>query len=99
MVEKFGMVERPLLLAAARKSSMPSSGIAKSQYVKVLTALLLQVTSTASLLPPQGAAPKVASDDSSVHAALPTHAAATAARTSLVQLPACSALQKPVGLP
>ena len=54
-------------------------------HVKVVTALLLHVTSTASRLLPHGAGPKVASLESSVHAALPTHAAATAARTSFVQ--------------
>ena len=58
---------------------------------------LVKVWSTA--LPLQGAAPKVSSLLVSVQAALPRQAAETAARTSLLQAPALSALQKPVGWP
>ena len=99
IVEKLGIVERDELFAAVRKSTMPWSGSSKSQYVKVSTALFEHVTSTARRLPPHGAGPKVASFESRVHAGLPTHAAATAADTSLVQAPRLSELQKPVGCP
>ena len=100
IVLKFGMTVRALLLAAARKSSMPWSACRKSQYVKVFTDLLLHVTSTASREPAQGAAPNVESLLVSVQAALPTQAATTTAETSFEQFAeAASALQKPAGWP
>ena len=68
--------------------------------MKVVTDLLLHVTSTASREPAHGAAPKVASLLVSVQAALPTQAADTTAETSLEHFAdALSALQKPVGWP
>jgi hypothetical protein len=68
--------------------------------VKVLTALLEHVTSTARRELAQGAVPKVSSLLSSVQEDLPTQAAATTAETSLEQAGAAwSLLQKPVGWP
>jgi hypothetical protein len=94
------MVVRTLLSAAVRKSSIPSSSFVKFQYVNVCTALLEHVACTARRTPAQGAAPSTSSDDKNSQAALPTHSAATAARTSLVQAGAgARAPQKPVGSP
>jgi hypothetical protein len=68
--------------------------LVKSHDVNVVLVLFEHVTSTAKREPAQGAAPKVASLESSVHDALPTQAAATVAETSLEHAGAAlSALQ------
>ena len=71
------------LSAAVKKSSMPWSGILKSQYVYICwLAASEQDTSTARRELLHGAAPNVSSLDVSVHAAFPTQAAVTTDDTS-----------------